>query len=627
RVNSAVDARVEWSGIGLTFFRDFPNLTIGLDDLTVVGIDRFEGDTLVTMESFRVVLDAGSLVRALLGSSPVVVRSVSLERPVVALVVLEDGTGNWEITRARPAAPPPDSGGRGVNVELRSLELSDGRVVYRNERTGVFALLEGVRHELSGNFSRDSLGVRTRTHADRTTLRFAGTPWLSGVVLDFEADIDADLADRRFAFSDNLLRLNDLALRFDGVVARADRTFDVDLSFATTDSDFRSILSLVPAIYSRDFASLETDGTFSLEGRVHGSYGPNTIPAFALQIAVAGGMFRYPDLPLPARAIALDLAVENAGGVVDSTVIDLRSFHAEIGGEPVDASFTLRTPVSDPSIQARLEGTLDLAELARTIKLQGVQDLAGIVSADASVSARRSDVEARRYDRIGAEGTITARGVALAGEALRQPLEIEEATLAFSPGRAELRSFQATIGSSDLQGTGWIENLTGFVLWDQPLRGHATLSSRRFVLDEWRSKDPSLEVIPVPPMLELTLDGAVRQLTYGGLTMSNARGRVRVRNQRLTLDGFSLEMLGGRVGVSGHYETVDPSHPVFAIDLLIDSLDVRNTAESLVTVHTFAPVARYASGTFSGDLDVRGAFGSDMMPEFNGLDATGSLLT
>ncbi|HEV2086436.1 MAG TPA: hypothetical protein VGR09_15275, partial [Gemmatimonadales bacterium] len=39
-VNQNVNARVDWSDIGLSFFRHFPNLTLTLDGLTAVGVER-----------------------------------------------------------------------------------------------------------------------------------------------------------------------------------------------------------------------------------------------------------------------------------------------------------------------------------------------------------------------------------------------------------------------------------------------------------------------------------------------------------------------------------------------------------------------------------------------------------
>jgi uncharacterized protein involved in outer membrane biogenesis len=173
---------VDWSGVGLGFFRDFPNVTLGLNEPTVVGVGRFEGDTLASMESLRIVLDLGSVVRSLRNRGPVVVPSVRLQEPDVRLRVLEDGPANWNIVASRPAdtaaadAPGPPASGdgaRGLEVELRDVEIGDGRLALENDRSGLFASLEGLRHSLDGRLSQGRWILDTRTRAERTTVRFA----------------------------------------------------------------------------------------------------------------------------------------------------------------------------------------------------------------------------------------------------------------------------------------------------------------------------------------------------------------------------------------------------------------------------------------------------------------------
>ena len=644
-IEQAVQARVDWSGVGLTLLRDFPNPTLTLSDVSVVGIGEFEGDTLASVGSLRLALDGRSVVRGLRQRGPVIVRSVRVEEPSLHLVVLEDGTKSWDIVRSRsepgegdpsarePGETDPSAGepgaadaGRDLSVELRSFELSDGRVVLENAASGLYVSLVGLQHSLAGNFSRESLTAETRTQADRTTVRFGGAPYLSEVALDFVADLEVDMVERRIRFQDNELRLNDLLVRFAGDVAARGDDIALDVTFEAPRTEFGQMLSLVPVVYATDFAALETDGSFSLRGSVRGSYGEEAFPAFTLEATVDDGSFRYPDLPLPAREISAALSIANPGGDVDSTVVDLSRFHIEIGSQPLDAAFTLRTPVSDPEAFVRMQGVLDLSAVARTVKLENGDALAGAITVDASIRARRSDVDSARYERIDAQGTISARGVTLRGAELRQPVDVEEATIELSPERAELHSFSARLGSSDLQATGQLDNVLGFVLGTQPLRGSGSFTSRSFVLDEWKSDD-ELSAIPVPSTLDLTLEGTVDQLTYGTLLMSDARGTLHVRDQRLTLEGFTLRTLGGRIGMNGHYETTDPARPGFAMDLTLDSLDVSSASEALLTVQRFAPVARYARGTFSADLDVSGVFARDMTPVLDALDGSGSLLT
>ena len=628
-VDRAVDADVSWTGVELSLIRTFPNLTLGLRELRVVGVEPFAGDTLASIGRLRIALDVGSVIRSLRQRGPLVVRSIRIDEPVVRLSMLEDGSANWDILRdgAPPAETTEEAGsGRDFSVELRGLEVYDGHLTFENARSGLDVSIEGLRHSLSGDFSRESLVASTQTRADRTTVRFAGTPYLAGVAVDFDANLDVDLVEKRIAFLDNELRLNDLLLRFEGEVARPVDDVTLDVRFAAPETDFRQILSLVPAIYAQDYASLETSGRFAVSGNVQGAYGEESFPAFGLDATVDDGSFRYPDLPLPARAISAALSIANPGGDVDSTVVNLSRFHVEIGGQPIDGAVLVRTPVSDLDIDLRVAGTLDLEALSRTVKLDGVEDLEGVITTDATVRARMSDLDEGRYESVAASGSLAVRDLTLASPDLRQPVSVQEASISLSPEEATLDSFQALLGSSDLQATGRIENLLGFVMRDEALRGSGTFSSRHFILDEWRSGD-GLTAIPVPAILDLSLDGTIERLVYEELEMSNARGSLRVQDERLTLEGFTFGMLGGRIGMSGHYETLDPAEPTFNFAMALDSLDIGDASAAFLTVRTLAPVARYASGSFSADLDLSGALTRDMTPVLGLLDGGGSLLT
>jgi len=515
----------------------------------------------------------------------------------------------------------------GLSLDLRSLEITRGRFVLDDEQTGLFASVAGLDHSLGGNFSRDSLVAQMHTRADSATVRFAGVPYLSGVRVGFDAQIAANMKDQRFTLEQNELRLNDLALRFSGTVAREGEDLDLDVKMDAPNADFGQILSLVPTIYAHDFATLQTSGTVSVAGSVHGKYGKSAFPAFALHATVDNGTFHYPDLPSAARDIAADLSIENPGNDPDSTVVSLRRFHAQIGQRPVDMTAVLRTPVSDPDFDLTVKGAIDLADVARTVKLDGVQELTGVIGADAAVRARLSDLDSARYERVSAHGTLSATDVTARTAGLPQPIAVEDARLELTPRRADLKSLHAQAGASDFEATGWVDNLLGFALRKEPLHGEATVSSKRVDLDEWKSNDPQTQVIPVPAMLDLTLQATVGRLTYGKLVMTDARGSVRVKDQRVTLEDFGGKALGGEVGVSGFYETTDPSKPTFGGDLKLDSLSIADAVEVLPTVGRLAPVARFARGAFTADLDLSGALGHDLTPLLDVLNGKGSLST
>ena len=632
QANRSLNAKVDWRDAGLSLFGNFPNLTLGLDGLTVVGVGKFEGDTLAAIRRLGVVIDLASAVRSAFGSSaPVVVRAIELDHPRLSLVKLKDGSANWDITKkdTTAAGPADTAAGRAMAISLRRFEIDSGVVAVDNQAGNLKASVVGFDQSLAGDFGADQLTIETRAHADEVSVTFAGIPYLKKVRLDLSTDVAADLAKKSFTLKQSGVRLNDLTLAFSGSVASVGDRLALDVAFGAPKTEFKHILSLVPAVYTRDFASVQTSGSLAVSGKVKGEYAKDAFPSLTLGARVENGTFRYPDLPLPARDIGLDLAITNPGGDADSTTVNLRRFHVVVGKNPVDAVLVVRTPISDPDVDARVAGKVDLGDLRRTMKLEGMQELAGIITADAAVRTRMSWLDSAKpqYDRIAARGTVNVAGLTVKSDSLPHPLSIREASLTIAPKNAELRSFDATIGSSDIRLSGRIDNLLGFALRDEVLRGTATLASKRFNINEWRSDEGELSVIPVPANLDFGFDATVNELLYDKLTMRDARGRLRVKDQRITLENFTFNTLGGGFAVNGFYDTKDLAKPAFDVGLKIQKLDIPKAFEAFTTVQMLAPVAKYATGTFSTELKLNGLLGKDMMPVFPSLKGAGGVQT
>src|SRR5689334_22880335 len=60
-VNESVNAHVNWTGISVGLLGSFPNVSLGVTAPTIVGVERFEKDTLLTLRAARLVLDLGSV--------------------------------------------------------------------------------------------------------------------------------------------------------------------------------------------------------------------------------------------------------------------------------------------------------------------------------------------------------------------------------------------------------------------------------------------------------------------------------------------------------------------------------------------------------------------------------------
>ena len=370
------------------------------------------------------------------------VRAIELDRPRLALKALDDTTANWNITRPDTTKTKTAEAGKPMALSLKRFQLADAHITFDNQAARLKAAIVGLSQTLSGDFSQNQVAVATRAHADTATVEFAGITYLNHVRVDLSVDAAADMVKKAVTLKQSGLRLNDLTVALSGSAASVGEDLALDLTFGAPKTDFKSILSLVPAVYAKDFATVKTTGSLALSGNVKGKYGKTAFPAFTLRTKVDNATFRYPDLPLPARDIFLDLGITNPGGGADNTTVNLSRLHWCWARIRWTRPWCCVPRSAIPTWTPGSQGTVDLADLRRTIKLDNVQQLAGVVSADAAVRTRMSYVDKGQYDRVAARGTVDIRDLSVKSKALPHPLGITQASLVLAPERAPAQVVQ-----------------------------------------------------------------------------------------------------------------------------------------------------------------------------------------
>ena len=90
---------------------------------------------------------------------------------------------------------------------------------------------------------------------------------------------------------------------------------------------------------------------------------------------------------------------------MDQSVVDLDEFHVEFGGNPVDFMMKLKTPESDPQINAALNANIDFGSFADIIPLEDTE-IKGMLKSNISMMGRLSSIENEDYDAFDARGTV-----------------------------------------------------------------------------------------------------------------------------------------------------------------------------------------------------------------------------
>jgi len=220
-----------------------------------------------------------------------------------------------------------------------------------------------------------------------------GVKYLNGASMRADINVDADMEKSVYTLKDNSVSINDLTLNFEGAVSMPNEVdINTDLTYGLEEADFKSILSLVPAIYMNDYSDVEASGSIELTGAVTGTYNEVSMPDISMKLLVRDGMFKYPDLPASADNINIDAAVLYDGVQADNSTVDISRFHVELGSNPVDMTLSIKTPVSDMYVNGGLNMDIDLGTLSNVIPLDSVT-LSGRIKSTIDLMGYLSSIE------------------------------------------------------------------------------------------------------------------------------------------------------------------------------------------------------------------------------------------
>jgi hypothetical protein len=661
-INESVYATVRFDNYKLGFFRDFPNLSFSLNGVSVVGIGKFQADTLAAFKSCDLVLNLSSLFK----KSGYEVKSIIIDKAVVNAIVKKEGKANWDVVKdtTLAAAPvkQPEPESSGIKILLKRVSVRNSSIAYIDESSAMKVYLKDVNFDLKGDMTARESDLQMAINAGEFTFIMDGTKYLNKVVLDSRINMLANLDKWIFTFRENYLSINDLKLNFTGTVAMPGKDIETDIKFGTAQTSFKTLLSLIPAIYMKDYNNLKTSGEFTLSGSARGIYSDadSTLPDVTLAISATNGVVSYPALPEQIKNINFTSDIFVNGKALDKTIINVDHFHMELAGSPFDMTLALKTPISDPDFNVSMTGRLDLSALMKAIPMDSI-NLSGKIDMSVMMAGKMSMIEKGKYDSFKASGTLGIKNMVVAMTGYPE-VKINEAGFEFTPAYASISNTNMNVGGkSDFTLSGRIENYIPYVFSKKTIKGNLTMRSKIVDVSEIMSKmasgapavkdttkstpkdnpvpsqassqapapvmenSSSLTLIKVPKNIDFDFDAQIGVFSYDNIKAQNVKGHMIIRNGILSIREASMNILNGTIAMNADYDTRDTLKPVMKADFDMKNIGVKDAFNTFNTVKKLAPAAKAIDGKINAKLNYISLLGNDMMPVINSINGSGNI--
>lgn len=636
--NKMLNAQFDFTKLNISLFRNFPQASVTLENFWLKGTDEFANDTLVQAGEVTATVNLFSLF----GDSGYDISKIFIEDARLHAIVLPNGQANWDIMKpdstATTQTPAAAAAASPFKVKLQRFVIKNMNLIYDDQQSKMYAAVTNFNALCAGDLSSDHTTLQLEAETEALTYKMNGIPFLNNANIAVKMDVDADLANNKFTLKENTFRLNAIQAGIDGWVAMKDPAIDMDLKLNTNDVGFKEILSLIPAIYATEFASLKTDGTATLAASAKGTLQGDTVPAFNIDMQVKNAMFRYPALPAGVDQININANVQNPGGNIDLTTINIQPFSFRLAGNPFSLIANVKTPISDPDFKVEAKGVLNLGMIKQVYPL-GDMELNGTINADMQTSGRMSYIEKEQYDQIQASGTIGLTGMKLKMKDMPD-VEIKKSLFTFTPKYLQLSETTVNIGKNDLTADSRFENYIGYVLKGTTLKGSLNVRSNYLNLNDFMSSSAdstattaasdsvaTTGIVEVPKNIDFQMDANLKQVLFDKMSFNNMSGKLVIKDGKVDMKNLSMRTMGGNVVMNGYYSTADIKKPEMKAGFKLTNISFAQAYKELDMVQKMAPIFENLKGNFSGSINVLTDLDSAMSPVLNTMQGDGSLST
>src|SRR5690625_4555508 len=208
-INENLNATVSWEKLELSLLRSFPDASLSLQEFSVENKFPFEGDTLVSGKNLSLRMGIMQLFK----TKALKIDAVSLDGAFINIRTDSLGNANYDITLKESPSAEKEESETDFSFELQNYEITNSRVSYLDESSGIFLIVNDIEHKGKGDLSQTISKLDTKTRA-LISFKMGDTQYLTRHKIALDAVLEIHLATQKYSFLENEARMNEHPLTF-----------------------------------------------------------------------------------------------------------------------------------------------------------------------------------------------------------------------------------------------------------------------------------------------------------------------------------------------------------------------------------------------------------------------------
>ena len=640
-----IDADLVFDGIDVFALKSFPKLTVELDALKLIGKNKFKGVELINVQQVAVEVD----LLDILIHNKYQLNKLNVNRPIVNLITLEDGSVNYDIyiTDDENQSSNTVAESSPFEFKINTYSIENANLNYVDKSYSIQLIMDSLNHYGSFVLNGDSYEFKTNTSAADLNFSYDEIKYFNKTKLDlkFNGVIEFIGDDLVLEIIENQIKLNRFNFGIEGSFKMLADDYDMDFNLITPSQSFKNFYSIIPGAYRKDFDQIEAKGNFGFDGHLKGMYNDEIFPSFQFNLNTSDAFVQYPGYDHAIENVNLLLKTSYPGGSnFDLLDINLEQLNLSFLNSTLAMSLRARDLESDPKIKTNLNAELKFDDIKKVMPIDS-SEISGMLNANLKVDGKYSSIEKEEYDQFNASGLFELSQFHFASKDFDQTISISGLMFDVKPNILELTKMNAQFGESDFSLKGTLENYWPYILRNQNLDGSFILNSNQINLDELMgnydttsmyasvdslsvdslSNQNDLSVFSVPENIHFFFNSNVSKLIYDSLPINNFNGTIVANHGKVHFNNFAMNIFNGGVNMDATYYSTATKRAKFLTNMDIKNISFDDAYTYFNTIKKYTPIVNYFEGNFSTLLEADLVLNEHYYPVYSDISSSGKL--
>lgn len=571
KLKSKINTTLTLDDIEFTLYDNFPQASVRITNLLIKEPKGFDDDTLIFSKKTYVEVSLLDLIN----------KNYNLEN-----IIISDATINIKYNHLN--APnynifKKESSNKKQNtLEIKKVSLLNTYLEINNETTKLninWDLDRAIILINNSNYNITANGLSKNITLD-------SVEYLLNKKIDFSTN--TSINGKLTAIKDLKFQIEETSLQLSGRIINYD---SVDLKINSKNENIKNLISVLPESIKKHFIPFDLSGEVTFTTQIKGMINKNNNPYFAMQYYIENGYFKKYSNPFTLNQISTRGSVNNGKKKsFNTTEITANNFKGKTKNGFINGDFTVSN-LNNYFVVAKFKSAWDINELNNYFTETNFFSTKGKLYTESNYKGNIAFDNRFKKMFLNANHTskINLDGVEFFYKDFPLKFSFKNADCKIKNEMCFVNYSLSTISESDIEFSGEIENLIGYIIDEKPkifVRGKAKSTYTNFEelmtlssLNSQPVKTPTNKISNeiMPNWISANTSININNFSYDNIIASKITGNLVCDNGVINCKNISGEILDGNI--SGEFILKEPKSNYLNLntDINLSKINIRNS--------------------------------------------------